>query len=56
MIEAPDGQRTPVIDASVHIFARSNKDLRDTMREPFSSRAFGLGKKAAATRKRRASS
>jgi uncharacterized protein len=40
VIEHPDGQRTPVIDASVHIFARSNKDLRRTMREPFSSRGF----------------
>ncbi|HZQ30139.1 MAG TPA: amidohydrolase family protein [Mycobacterium sp.] len=40
MIEHPDGQRTPVIDASVHIFARSNKDLRSFMREPFTSRGF----------------
>ncbi|HET7740521.1 MAG TPA: amidohydrolase family protein [Mycobacterium sp.] len=32
---------TPVIDASVHIFCQSNKDLRQTfMREPFSSRGF----------------
>ena len=27
-----------VIDASVHIFFRSNDDLRDHMREPFKSR------------------
>ncbi|MDT5209966.1 MAG: hypothetical protein QOF67_2381, partial [Mycobacterium sp.] len=25
MIEHPDGAKTPVIDASVHIFSRSNK-------------------------------
>ena len=32
---------TPVIDASVHIFCQSNKDLRQTfMREPFRSRGF----------------
>jgi predicted TIM-barrel fold metal-dependent hydrolase len=32
---------TPVIDASVHIFAQSNKDLRENfMREPFRSRGF----------------
>ena len=40
MIEHRDGQRTPVIDASVHIFCKSNKDLRDAMREPFKSRGF----------------
>lgn len=40
MIEHPDGARTPVIDASVHIFAASNKDLRSFMREPFKSRGF----------------
>ncbi len=40
MIEHPDGHRTPVIDASVHIFAQSNKDLRSFMREPFTSRGF----------------
>jgi predicted TIM-barrel fold metal-dependent hydrolase len=40
VIEHPDGHRTPVIDASVHIFARSNKDLRSFMREPFTSRGF----------------
>jgi hypothetical protein len=40
MIEHPDGHRTPVIDASVHIFAQSNKDLRSLMREPFTSRGF----------------
>ncbi|MBJ7386387.1 MAG: amidohydrolase family protein [Mycolicibacterium sp.] len=32
---------TPVIDASVHVFCRSTKELRKTfMREPFSSRGF----------------
>ncbi len=32
---------TPVIDASVHIFCQSNKDLRQNfMREPFRSRGF----------------
>jgi predicted TIM-barrel fold metal-dependent hydrolase len=41
VIELPDGARTPVIDASVHIFCQSNKDLRETfMREPFRSRGF----------------
>lgn len=40
MIQHPDGTRSPVIDASVHIFARSNKDLRSFMREPFTSRGF----------------
>jgi uncharacterized protein len=41
VIEHPDGVRTPVIDASVHIFCQSNKDLRETfMREPFRSRGF----------------
>ena len=41
MIEHPDGAGTPVIDASVHIFCQSNKDLRENfMREPFRSRGF----------------
>ncbi|MCV7383257.1 amidohydrolase family protein [Mycolicibacter longobardus] len=40
MIEHPDGTHTPVIDASVHIFAASNKDLRSFLREPFKSRGF----------------
>lgn len=36
-----DGTRTPLIDASVHIFVKSNKDLRKNfMREPFRSRGF----------------
>src|SRR4051812_28564990 len=36
---AGDVFNTPVIDASVHIFCQSNKDLRQTfMREPFRSR------------------
>jgi predicted TIM-barrel fold metal-dependent hydrolase len=41
VIEHPDGTKTPVIDASVHIFCKSNKDLMQTfMREPFRSRGF----------------
>src|ERR1700753_2581538 len=40
MIEHPDGTRTPLIDASVHIFFPSNKALRATLREPFKSRGF----------------
>ena len=41
MIEHSDGQKTPVIDASVHIFFGSNKDLRENfMQEPFRSRGF----------------
>ena len=40
MIEHADGTRTPVIDASVHIFFPSNKDLRSFLREPFKSRGF----------------
>ncbi|MCW2564820.1 MAG: putative TIM-barrel fold metal-dependent hydrolase, partial [Mycobacterium sp.] len=40
MIEHPGGAKTPVIDASVHIFSRSNKDLRSFLREPFTSRGF----------------
>ncbi len=40
MITHPDGTSTPVIDASVHIFCRSNKDLRSFLREPFKSRGF----------------
>ncbi|ETZ96930.1 amidohydrolase family domain protein [Mycobacterium kansasii 662] len=35
MIEDAEGTRTPVIDASVHIFFPSNKDLRGFLREPF---------------------
>src|SRR5258708_37374429 len=35
-----DGTTTPVIDASVHIFFRSNVDLRSFMREPFRSRGI----------------
>ncbi|MFD4459033.1 amidohydrolase family protein [Nocardia sp. NPDC058480] len=33
-----DGTTTPSIDASVHIFFASNRDLRDHLREPFKSR------------------
>ena len=41
MIEHSDGTKTPVIDASVHIFAQSNKDLRKNfMQEPYRSRGF----------------
>ncbi|OBI43172.1 amidohydrolase [Mycobacterium kyorinense] len=40
MIEHADGTRTPVIDASVHIFSASTPDLRDFLREPFKSRGF----------------
>ena len=40
VIEHADGTRTPVIDASVHIFFPSNKDLRAFLREPFKSRGF----------------
>ena len=40
MIEHADGTRTPLIDASVHIFFPSNKDLRAVLREPFKSRGF----------------
>jgi hypothetical protein len=41
VIEHRDGSQTPVIDASVHIFSQSNKDLRENfMREPFRSRGF----------------
>jgi hypothetical protein len=39
-MQHPDGATTPVIDASVHIFSRSNKDLRSFLREPFKSRGF----------------
>jgi hypothetical protein len=35
-----DGTRTPVIDASVHIFFRSNRDMRGFLREPFASRGI----------------
>jgi predicted TIM-barrel fold metal-dependent hydrolase len=40
VIEHPDGQRTPVIDASVHIFFASTSELRGMLREPFKSRGF----------------
>src|SRR6478672_8920933 len=37
----PDLIKTPVIDASVHVFFGSNKDLRQNfMQEPFRSRGF----------------
>jgi uncharacterized protein len=41
VIENSDGSKTPVIDASVHIFMQSNKDLRrNFMAEPYRSRGF----------------
>jgi predicted TIM-barrel fold metal-dependent hydrolase len=40
VIEHPDGTRSPLIDASVHVFAQSNADLRGFMHEPFRSRGF----------------
>jgi predicted TIM-barrel fold metal-dependent hydrolase len=40
VIEHADGTSSALIDASVHIFAQSNKDLRSFMREPFTSRGF----------------
>jgi uncharacterized protein len=41
VIEHSDGTKTPVIDASVHIFMQSNKDLRKNfMQEPYRSRGF----------------
>ncbi|WP_040800935.1 amidohydrolase family protein [Nocardia higoensis] len=36
----PDGTRTPVVDASVHIFFTSNRDMRSFLREPFKSRGI----------------
>ena len=40
-VQHPDGTSTPVIDASVHVFFGSNKDLRQNfLREPFASRGF----------------
>ena len=36
----PDGASTPLVDASVHIFFRSNTDLRSFLREPFASRGI----------------
>lgn len=57
MIEHADGTRTPFIDASVHIFFPSSKDLRSFLREPFKSRGFlttrwtGTGRPAASTRR-----
>ena len=35
-----DGASTPLIDASVHIFFRSNDDMRSFLREPFRSRGI----------------
>jgi predicted TIM-barrel fold metal-dependent hydrolase len=40
VIEHLDGARTPLIDASVHIFFSSTSDLRGFLREPFKSRGF----------------
>jgi uncharacterized protein len=38
--ESGNTSRTPVIDASVHVFFASNADLRSRLREPFRSRGF----------------
>jgi uncharacterized protein len=35
-----ENEATPLIDASVHIFFRSNSELRDFLREPFRSRGI----------------
>src|SRR5450756_2696424 len=35
-----DGASTPLIDASVHIFFRSNTDFRGFLREPYRSRGI----------------
>ncbi|MGV9675875.1 amidohydrolase family protein [Nocardia sp. NPDC003482] len=40
MIRLSDGTDLPVIDASVHIFFASNRDLRSFLREPFTSRGI----------------
>ena len=40
MLSAPDGTRTPLVDASVHIFFRSNSDFRKFLREPYRSRGI----------------
>lgn len=40
MKDLPGGTRTPVIDTSVHIFFRSNDDMRSYLREPFKSRGI----------------
>lgn len=38
MLTGPDGESIPVIDASVHIFFRSEHDFRSFLREPHRSR------------------
>ncbi|GAA5065311.1 amidohydrolase family protein [Nocardia callitridis] len=40
MKQHPDGTSTPLIDASVHIFFTSNRDMRAHLREPFASRGI----------------
>jgi predicted TIM-barrel fold metal-dependent hydrolase len=40
VMQHSDGASTPLIDTSVHIFFRSNDDLRSFMHEPFKSRGF----------------
>ncbi|GAA3384977.1 amidohydrolase family protein [Cryptosporangium minutisporangium] len=35
-----DGGTTPLIDASVHVFFRDNKDFRSFLREPYASRGI----------------
>lgn len=40
MLTLRDGEQIPLIDASVHIFFRSNPDFRKFLREPFRSRGI----------------
>ncbi|MFC3965341.1 amidohydrolase family protein [Nocardia jiangsuensis] len=40
MLSTPDGRRIPLIDASVHIFFRSDADFRGFLREPYRSRGI----------------
>lgn len=40
LLDLPDGTRIPLIDASVHIFFRSNRDFRSFLREPYKSRGI----------------
>lgn len=40
MIEHSDGTATPLIDASVHIYFRSNPELRQFLHEPYRSRGI----------------
>lgn len=40
MNDSAERRSVPVIDSSVHVFFRSNNDLRDVLREPFRGRGF----------------